>query len=81
MSNTTNDDDTLFQVLLNTLQEVWVMKDRQMILERVLEESGVNVTETVERLQPDAALSARLDAERKRFLDKVLEPLHPTDDK
>ncbi len=80
MSNTTKDDDTLFQVLLNTLQEVWVMKDRQMILERVLEDNGVNVTEAVERLQPDAALSARLDAERKRFLDKVLEPLHPTDD-
>ncbi len=78
--STPKDEGTLFQVLLNTLQEVWVMKDRQMVLEQVLKDNGIDVTEAVERLQPDPALSARLDAERKHFLDKVLEPLHPTDD-
>jgi hypothetical protein len=80
MTNTPNDDGTLFHVLLNTLQEVWVMKDRQIVLERVLEDNGIDVTAAVERLQPDAALSARIDAERKIFLDTVLKPLHPTDD-
>ena len=51
------------------------MKDRQLILERALEDSGINVTEAVERLQPDADLAAELDAERRRFIDAVLEPL------
>ncbi len=78
--STPKDEGTLFHVLLNTLQEVWVMKDRQMVLEQVLQDNGIDITEAVERLQPDPALSARLDAERKRFLDKVLEPLHPTND-
>jgi len=72
-------NERLFQVLMNTLQELWVMKDRQIVLERVLEESGINIAEAVERLQPDAELTAELDAERRRFIDAVLEPIEDHD--
>lgn len=78
--STPKDDNALFHVLVNTLQEVWVLKDRQIVLEKVLEDNGINVSEAVERLQPDAALSEKLAAERKRFLDTVLEPLNPAAD-
>lgn len=64
---------------MNTLQELWVMKDRQMVLERVLEENGINVADAVEGLQPNAELAAELDAERRRFIDTVLEPLQDGD--
>lgn len=79
MGHSSQQDEKLFQVLMNTLQELWVMKDRQIILERVLEDSGINVIEATERLQPDADLAAELDAERRRFIDTVLEPLQGND--
>ena len=80
MSSPNQDNSTLFYVLMNTLQELWVLKDRHMVLERVLQDHGIDVTEAVERLQPDPDLTAKLDAERKRFLETVLEPLGPSDD-
>ena len=80
MSSSPQENSTLFQVLMNTLQELWVLKDRQMILERVLEDNDINVAEAVERLQPDADLAAELDAERRRFIDTVLEPLQGNSD-
>ena len=79
MSNPSLQDSPLFQILMNTLQELWVIKDRQMILEKVLEDQGIEVTEAIERLQPDPELAGRIDAERKRFLDTVLEPANPDD--
>ena len=79
MDSGSKSNERLFQVLMNTLQELWVMKDRQLILERILDDRGINVTEAVERLQPDAELTAELDLQRKRFIDSVLEPLQDND--
>lgn len=79
MDSGSQSNERLFQVLMNTLQELWVMKDRQLILERILDDSGINVTEAVERLQPDAELTAELDLQRQRFIDSVLEPLQDND--
>ena len=74
------DNATLFHILMNTLQELWVLKDRQMVLEQVLQDNNIDVTAAVERLQPDAELTAKLDAERKRFLEAVFEPVGSGDD-
>ena len=59
---------------MNTLQELWVVKDRQLVLEAVLENQGIKVSDAVNRFQPDEALQKRLTEERKQLLDKVLEP-------
>ena len=69
-------ENVLFQILMNTLQELWVLKDRQMILERVLKEQGIDVADAINRWQPDDEQKALLDSERKRFLETVLEPAH-----
>jgi hypothetical protein len=79
MSSEPQSNERLFHVLMNTLQELWVLKDRQIVLERILDESGINVTEAVERLQPDAELATKLDAQRRQFIDTVLEPLQDND--
>lgn len=79
MGSAPQPNDKLFQILMNTLQELWVLKDRQIVLERVLDEAGINVTEAVERLQPDTDLAAELDAQRKRFIAAVLEPMQDND--
>ena len=72
--STSQQESALFQILLNTLQELWIVKDRQMVLENVLQANGIDVHDAVDRFQPDEALQQRLDAERKQLLDRVLEP-------
>ena len=79
MSTPTPDNDAMFEILVNALQEIWVLQDRQMVLERVLDEAGVEVSEAVERFQPDEAFESRLAAARQRFLDSVLSPVLPDD--
>ncbi len=66
--------DAIFQMLLHTLRELWVIKDRQLILERVLDEAGINVSEAVQNYQPDAEFVAKLDKERRDMLDKCMQP-------
>jgi hypothetical protein len=66
--------DAIFQMLLHTLRELWVIKDRQLILERVLDEAGINVSEAVQNYQPDAEFGAKLDKERREMLDRCMQP-------
>ncbi len=74
MSQSSDPSEALIQVLLNVTRELWVMKDRQLVLEQVLEEAGIRVAEAVETYQPDADFAARLERERKRLLDQCLAP-------
>ena len=59
------DLDRLGHAVLTLTQELWVMKDRQRVLEALLEEAGV--------LMPGA--------ERHRLIDQVIGTLHTSDDK
>ncbi len=67
-------DKATFQVVLNLMHELWVVKDRAAVLEQALAEAGVDVADKVDRMQPDAALTERLDEERKAFISRVLAP-------
>ena len=67
------------RILLNVLQELWVIKDRQIVLEQVLAEAGIDAARLVDDHQPDAELAERLDRERKRLLERCLAPAHGDD--
>jgi hypothetical protein len=69
--------DDLGRALLALAREVWVLRDRQRILEAVLEQRGIAVADAVERFQPDPELQARLEAERRAFVDGFLRALAP----
>ena len=66
--------DELFAIVLNLVQELWIVKDRQIVLEHVLAEHGIDAAAAVDALQPDAALTARLSEERQQLLAKCLGP-------
>ncbi|MCA3254047.1 MAG: hypothetical protein INF91_00345 [Alphaproteobacteria bacterium] len=70
--------DDLGRALLVLTRELWVVKDRQRILEAVLDAHGIDASKAVRDHQPDAALSAELEAERIRFTKAVIEALAPT---
>ena len=68
----TGAESQLFQALAALAEQVWILKDRQVILEQVLAEHGIDLREALERYQPDAALNKRLDQERRQFIRAVL---------
>jgi len=58
--------DNLGLALLEMAKEMWVMKDRQMVTEALLQEK--NLLLELDSYQPGPELSGRLAAERDRFL-------------
>jgi hypothetical protein len=70
-----NDMDKLGEALINLAQELWVVKDRQRILEAALADAGIFAAETIDKFQPDAALTSQLEEERRRFIDALIESL------
>jgi hypothetical protein len=69
--------DDLARAVLMLAREVWVLRDRQRILETVLAERGIDVVEAVERHQPGPELQQKLDAERREFVRGLLRTLAP----
>jgi len=66
--------DDLGGAILALTREIWVLTDRQMVLEAVLAEEGID-TGRIDGYQPDEAMTRRLDARRQRLLDAVLSAL------
>ncbi len=71
--------EALLQMLLNVVQELWIVKDRQIVLEHLLEREGISAAKLLNDFQPDAALAKLLDAERRQLLEKCLGPADDTD--
>lgn len=61
--------DDLGLALVTLARELWVTKDRQLILEHMLEQSGA-ITD-VGAYQPDEALNAKLAQERTLFINAL----------
>lgn len=73
--------DRATQLSLTLAQELWVVKDRLMLLEAALSSEGRSMSELLDRQQPDAALRASLETERQRFIGKVLAALEQPPDR
>lgn len=71
--------DNVARALLTLTREVAVLTDRVMVLEAVLDNAGIAVSEAVERHQPDAALQARIDAQIAEMLAQVIASLRGAD--
>ena len=71
--------DNVARALITLTREVAVLTDRVMVLEAVLDQAGIAVSEAVERHQPDAALQARIDAQIGEMLGHVIASLRGTD--
>jgi len=63
--------DDLGKALLVLSRELWVVKDRMAVLEKVLEKHGIPASE-IDGFQPDAAFEAELAAQRQHLIDMVL---------
>lgn len=64
--------DNLGRALISLTREVCVLTDRQMVLERVLAEKGVDVADAVDNYQPDEAMQKRLDAATQAIISSII---------
>jgi hypothetical protein len=69
--------DKLTQALMHLAGELWVMRDRQAVLERLLAEGGVSAPTLIDSYRPDAALAEKLAAEREAFVASIVAILAP----
>lgn len=66
--------DNLGTAVLVLARELWVMKDRLAVMEKVLEKHGIPASE-INAFQPDEAFEAELQAQRQRLIDTIVSAL------
>jgi hypothetical protein len=57
--------------------ELWIVKDRLAVLERVLERHGIPAPSSVDRYEPEPQFKERLDAERRAWVRRIVGALFP----
>lgn len=77
---TDEDVERLGQALITMTQEVWVLRDRQRVLEAALEEAGVLDRAIIDAYTPDAKLAESLAQERQQLIDNILLALGAAND-
>lgn len=70
--------DTLGFALMEMAKELWIVKDRQIVTEALLKER--NLLGDLDAYQPSAAIAAKLEAERQRYLNSLAAVLFKTAD-
>ncbi len=80
-NDTATRSDPVAQLAMTLARELWVLKDRQLVLEAVLTQQGIPVRELVERFQPSAADREAIDAARKRFTAEIVAALEGPGDR
>lgn len=63
--------DDVARMVFELTSELWVLKDRNLILENLLTEHGILTEGAVDRAQPDAELSQRLLEERNALASRI----------
>lgn len=67
--------DRVADAVLALARELWVTRDRQMVLEAILAGHGIDAAKAINDFTPDAAFQARLDDERDRLIEAVADAL------
>ncbi|MCE4265439.1 hypothetical protein [Rhodococcus globerulus] len=73
--------DDLARMVTELTSELWILKDRNMILEKILEDNGVLTGSAVDEYQPDVALSATLLDERRALAERIFGAISPSDER
>lgn len=69
------DLDRLGQAVLTLTKELWVLRDRQRIMEAALAEAGVLAADLLDTYEPSAELKTALREERRQLIATVLDTL------
>jgi cell fate (sporulation/competence/biofilm development) regulator YlbF (YheA/YmcA/DUF963 family) len=70
--------DELARLSIGLMKEIWLLRDRQMLLERMLERSGTIERSDIERNEPDAKAEAEIRLEIDRMMRRVFDGVFRT---
>ncbi|MEM9533747.1 MAG: hypothetical protein AAGA23_22700 [Pseudomonadota bacterium] len=68
--------DDLVRMHTETLSELWILRDRVLVLEHLLEQAGVIPPNAVSTLEPDDSLTEKLKADRDAMVARVVGAAH-----
>ena len=63
--------DHLLEITLQLAAEIWVNRDRQMVMEHLLKTEGKVTPEAIEQFHPTDEFRALLESNRKEFTNRV----------
>jgi len=75
-----SDIDKIGLALITLTKELWVVKDRQRILEAALEDKGIISSSLIDNYQPGDELNKKLSEERQRLINELINVLVKTPD-
>ena len=65
------DIDALMRINTELMSELWILRDRVKVLEKILEEKKVIAPMCVDDYVPDGTFSEKLEAERDKFVRRI----------
>ena len=65
------DMDAVMRINTELMSELWILRDRVTILEKLLEEKGVITREAINDYAPEGEFAEQLDDERDRFVRRI----------
>ncbi len=68
--------DHLLEIVLQLGGELWVTRDRQMVMEHLLATEGKVTPEMIEQFKPSAEMTEKLKEQRKTFTRRVYQCLY-----
>jgi hypothetical protein len=73
--------DPVARLALTLAKELWMLRDRQLVLEDALARKGVDVRDLIERSAPQGEAAKAIENDRRRFVGEVLAALQPPGDR
>ncbi|MEM7284427.1 MAG: hypothetical protein AAF438_22740, partial [Pseudomonadota bacterium] len=67
--------DQTVSMVLELMAELWVVKERQFRIERLLEKHSIDVSNELEALELDEDTTQELEQKRRQFVETVLRTL------
>lgn len=65
--------DNLMDAVVEVSAAVWTVRDRQIVLEKILSEKGIDVSADIEAYVPDEATLAERKAERDEMVARIFQ--------
>lgn len=66
---------SLGQAILTLTKELWVVTDRMHVMEAVLANHGLDISEEIKVFKPDGAMSEKLNQEGAALIERILSSL------
>ncbi|MEM1263245.1 MAG: hypothetical protein AAGH76_12670 [Pseudomonadota bacterium] len=68
--------DALARTNTELMSELWILRDRVLVLEHILAEAGLITAGAVGDYEPDAALTEALQTDRDQFVARIAGAAH-----